>query len=128
MKQLLTTLALVTLFAVAITLAASEFNQSTANKQNAQAAYMDAYGRAQAMIITAKGEAVRDFSIAALPWAVLGIALVAGTVAIIYLSKPTPQTGRELIERRIVYYLQPGPDVIELPKIAEVRNEHHTLP
>lgn len=126
MKQVLFAIAIIGLLAVVVTLSLTELNQSIANKNDSRAAYMDAYGRAQSMIITAQASASKDFTIAALPWAVLGIALIAGTVGIALIVRTPTQTGQALIERRIVYYL-PQAEVIELPtrRIAEVQHERH---
>lgn len=125
MKQFVSVLVIIGLVAVVITLSLSELNQSITARNDSRAAYMDAYGRAQAMIITAKGEASKDFTIAAMPWAVLGIALIAGTVGIALIVRTPTQTGQALIERRIVYLL-PQSDAIELPRrIAEVINERN---
>ena len=127
MNKIIVTLSAIVLAVVVITLAASDLNQSVANRNESRAAYMDAFGRAQAMIINAKGEAAKDFTIAALPWAVLGIALIAGTVSIVYLVHvPTPkQPG--IIERQVVYYLQSGPEPIQLPRRIEVQNERNQM-
>lgn len=126
MKQVLFAIAIIGLIAVVVTLSLTELNQSIANKNDSSAAYMDAYGRAQSMIITAQASAQRDFTIAALPWVVLGIALIAGTVGIALIVRTPTQTGQALIERRIVYLL-PQADVIELPtrRIVEVINERN---
>lgn len=125
MKQVLFAIAIIGLIAVVVTLSLTELNQSIANKNDSSAAYMDAYGRAQSMIITAQASAQRDFTIAALPWVVLGIALIAGTVGIALIVRTPTQTGQALIERRIVYLL-PQSDAIELPRrIAEVINERN---
>ena len=112
MKQLLAGVMVVVLLVVAITLAFSTYNQSVADKTNSQAAYMDAWGRAQAMIITAKGESWKDFSTASLPWAVLGISVIFGTVAIIFLLKTNPP-GQPKIERQTVYYVGTQPAEVE---------------
>jgi hypothetical protein len=125
MKQTLFAIAIIGLIAVVITLSLSDLNQSIANRNDSRAEYMDAYGRAQAMIITAQSSAQREFTIAAMPWVVLGIALIAGAVGIALIVRTPTQTGQALIERRIVYYL-PQSDVIDLPRrIAEVINERH---
>lgn len=125
MKQFVSVLVIIGLVAVVITLSLSELNQSITARNDSRAAYMDAYGRAQAMIITAQASAQREFTIAAMPWAVLGIALIAGTVGIALIVRTPTQTGQALIERRIVYLL-PQSDAIELPRrIAEVINERN---
>ncbi len=127
MRNTLFAMAIIGLLAVVVTLSLSELNQSIANRNDSRAAYMDAYGRAQSMIITAQASAQREFTIAAMPWVVLGIALIAGTVGIALIVRTPAPAGRELIERRIVYLLQTGPDVIELPtrRIAEVQRERN---
>lgn len=124
MKQVLFALTIIGLIAVVMTLSLSALNQSITARNDSRAAYMDAYGRAQAMIITAKGEASKDFTIAAMPWAVLGIALIAGAVGIALITRQPAHGGQALIERRIVYYL-PQADMIELPRRIELAEVEH---
>lgn len=127
MKQIISALVVIGLVATVITLSLSELNQSITARNESRAAYMDAYGRAQAMIIASKGEAAKDFTMAAMPWAVLGIALICGVVGIALITRQPAHGGQALIERRIIYYL-PQTDMMELPRrieLAEVEHARH---
>lgn len=127
MKNVILTLSAIVFAVVVITLAASELNQSVANRNNAQAAYIDAWGQAQAMIINAKGEAAKDFTLAALPWAVMAISAVFGTVAIIFLLKTPTVRERQIqqLPQPTIIYMTRANDNSLLPAPAELVEVEH---
>lgn len=107
-----------------IVYACGKVEDSVAARTYAEAAKMDAYGRAQAQIIQAQAEsrlhaaeagaitsaAVSNVMLSALPWGILGILglLGLGVVALAFVVVTRPPRQPMLIERQVFYLPAPG--------------------
>ena len=112
MKELGGFLALLILGAIVAMIALGELNESITEKNNSQAAVINA----QVGLVAAQGESRLNASQAALPFAVMGVGLVvAGIVVIVALAvasrpaqPPAPLLPARVIERQIIWVVPEG--------------------
>lgn len=114
MKELGGFLALLILGAIVAMIALSELNESITEKNNSQAAVINA----QVGLVAAQGESRLNASQAALPFAVMGVGLAVGgaivVVALVVLSRPAPAQPpapllpARVIERQIIWVVPEG--------------------